>query len=344
MLIVIKTGQFTWYPPVNADGERKLKFAARKNWERKKYDVTTLPVHISLSDVTVFRVSIALPLLCSNDKDEKEEHSLTPRNSTELKVSLPLSYFTCLPLRTLSAFRSRIMTVPLLPAGWVDATQSEGELALCCFSHSAAPTPSIRFTIIIKENFTWTIFFRAQRVETNSSLVLQDVPPILNSLNDVACLITVIDSSKLCVGNPDDRFIPLLHQRGEISRTDVVCMYTCTYILVCCILPVLLYPIGTQIVATQDHPIFGTPTIRHSNCSIHIPASQTSDRCKPCQKFRPALRSKLNQSGARGSSVEHRTDPHSHTLYRCLTKDELTNRLRQLSVLHVRTARQLRQL
>ncbi len=103
----------------------------------------------------------------------------------------------------------------------------------------------------------------------------------------------------------------------------------------------------TRIVATQDHPIFGTPMIRHSNCSILIPASQTSDRCKPCQKFRPALRSnvsKLNQSGARGSSVEHKTDPLGHTPYRCLTKDELTDRLRQLSVLHARTARQLRQL
>ncbi len=207
-------------------GKRKLKFAPRKNWERKKYDVTTLPVRISLSDVTMFRISIALPLLCSNDKDE---HSLTPRSSTELKVSLPLSYFTCLSLPTLSALRSRIMTVPLLPAGWVDATQSEGELALCCFSHSATPTPSIRFTITIKEDFTWTIFFHAQRVETDSSLVLQDVPPILNSSDDVACLITVIDSSKLCVGNPDGRFIPLLHQRGGNFK-DRCGMYVYMYI------------------------------------------------------------------------------------------------------------------
>ncbi len=97
--------------------------------------------------------------------------------------------------------------------------------------------------------------------------------------------------------------------------------------------------------ARQDDPTLGTPTIRHSNCTILIPSGRPSDRCKPCQTFRASLRSnlsKLNRSG--DSSAEHRTDPHSHTPYRCLTKDELTSRLRQLSVLHSSAVRRLRQL
>ena len=109
-------------------------------------------------------------------------------------------------------------------------------------------------------------------------------------------------------------------------------------------LTLVLHPIGTRIVATQDSPVFGTRTIRHSNCSILVPASQTSDRCMSCQKFRAALHSNLSKLNGSEESSEDRTNPHSHTSYRCLTKDELTSRLRQLSVLHVSTARQLRQL
>ena len=106
------------------------------------------------------------------------------------------------------------MTAPLLPTGWVDATRNEGELALCCFeNHSDMPIPAVKFTILVKEDFTWTVFFGAQRIETEPNHLLRDVPSILKSPNDVACLTTAIDSSKLCIGNPDVRFAPLLSQR-----------------------------------------------------------------------------------------------------------------------------------
>ena len=155
----------------------------------------------------MFRVSIALSQLRSNDKDDKDECSLCPRILPNLSVSLPLFYFACLPLPTVSALRARIMTAPLLPTGWVDATWSEGELALCCFeNHSDMSIPAIKFTILVKEDFTWTVFFGAQRIETEPNHLLRDIPSILKSPNDVACLTIV--ASKVCIGNPDARFAP----------------------------------------------------------------------------------------------------------------------------------------
>ena len=135
-------------------------------------------------------------------------------SALESSLTLPLSYFACLPLPTVSALRARIMMAPLLPTGWVDATWNEGELALCCFeNHSDMPIPAVKFTILVKEEFTWTVFFGALRIETEPNHLLRDVPSILKSPSDVACLTTAIDSSKLCIGNPDVRFAPLLSRR-----------------------------------------------------------------------------------------------------------------------------------
>ncbi len=190
---------------------RKLKLSRKKNEERKKYHVTTRPVSISLADITVFRVSINLSPLHTSGEDE---HSPITRRPPELKISLPLSCFTCLPLPTVRALHSRITTAQLLPSGWVDGTRCEQELTLCRLtSDPDRPTPSIRFTITIVEDFTWIVFFHAQRLEKDSSCVLQEVPSTVRSPNEIARLTTVIDCSKLCVGNPDDKFIPLLSRR-----------------------------------------------------------------------------------------------------------------------------------
>ena len=126
-------------------------------------------------------------------------------------ISVSPSYFACLPLPTVSALWARIMTAPLLPmGGWMQLGAKEN----CCFeNHSDMPVPAVKFTILVKEDFTWKAFFGAQRIETEPNHLLRDVPSILKSPNDVACLTTVIDSSKLCIGNPDARFPPLLSRR-----------------------------------------------------------------------------------------------------------------------------------
>lgn len=82
---------------------RKFRLSQKKNEERKKYAVSSLPVRISLSVVTVFHISITLSQLRSNDKDER---SLCPRILPNLSVFLPLSYFACLSLPTVSALRA----------------------------------------------------------------------------------------------------------------------------------------------------------------------------------------------------------------------------------------------
>ena len=97
------------------------------------------------------------------------------------------------------------------------------------------------------------------------------------------------------------------------------------------------FPSGTQSVAKHENTT--EFTIRHNNCQIIVP--HKSSRCLPCQKYRASLRSQLSNLHAAQVRSKARTDPHSHTNFKSLTKEELAIRATALSHLHTSTARKL---
>ena len=188
---------------------RKLRLCYKKNQERKKYSVTTLPVSIPLRDVSVLTVSIPLSALQGGEDSTQND------SPSELTVSLPREHFVAVPASTLSILHTRITELQSLPSGWMDATVGTKEVTLCRISNgSTALTPVIRFTLKIATDFTWTLFFSNRRIETDRCPTLSSKEPLLRSPANVADLTAAIDGSCLCVGNPDDRFRPLLARRG----------------------------------------------------------------------------------------------------------------------------------
>ena len=128
---------------------------------------------------------------------------------------MPREHFVAVPASTLSVLHTRLTELQSLPSGWMDATVGTEEVTLCWISnHSTALTPVIRFTLKIATDFTWTLFFSNQRIKTNCCLTLASKEPLLRSPANVADLTAAIDGSYLCVGNPDDRFRPLLARHG----------------------------------------------------------------------------------------------------------------------------------
>lgn len=92
----------------------------------------------------------------------------------------------------------------------------------------------------------------------------------------------------------------------------------------------------------QESQSNNTTTIRCTNCAILIPSSLKADRCCSCQLFRSSLRSSLSKKSRAGElSATKRLEPASHTPFCCLTRNELTTRLRNLRTLHTSTTRQL---
>ena len=209
---------------------RKLRLCYKKNQERKKYCVTTLPVSIPLRDVSVFPVSIPLSALQGNGTQNDSPSKLT--------VSLPREYFVAVPASTLSVLHTRLAVLQSLPTGWMDASVGTEEVTLCQISnYSAALTPVIRFTLKIAIDFTWTLFFFDQRIETGRCPTLASKQPLLRSPANVADLTATIDGSCLCVGNPDDRFRPLLARRQGVftdQHGKKLCVPFWIYILDIC--------------------------------------------------------------------------------------------------------------
>ena len=99
-------------------GRRKFRLSVhRKNEERKKYDVTILPISIDLSHIEVFQVSI-------------------PRHIVEvpgLSDSLPQSSFTTNNALSVQSLLNGLLTIEL-PPHWIDATEGSApvhQLTLC---------------------------------------------------------------------------------------------------------------------------------------------------------------------------------------------------------------------
>jgi len=194
---------------------RKFRLCHKKNQERNKYnEVATLPVSIPLSDIFVLPISIPLSALKGYRKDEDQDNINV---HTELTVSFPLECFVTVPVSNLSALRTRLTVLKPLPSGWADATVDSKEVTLCQISHhSSAITPSISFTLKVASDLSWTLFFYNQRVEVDSCSVLASTQSVLRSPADLTNLMAVVSDSCLCVGNPDDRFRPLLTRRQGV--------------------------------------------------------------------------------------------------------------------------------
>ncbi len=58
----------------------------------------------------------------------------------------------------------------------------------------------------ISTDFTWTIRRGQSVVPTKECDVFDDVPHLLNSMEHILSIITLLDACKFCIGNADDKF------------------------------------------------------------------------------------------------------------------------------------------
>ena len=142
-------------------------------------------------------------------------------NSKELIVKLPISAYTSQPLHSNAILHSRLEQQDCLPEMWnmslvYSPTSSAPYLSLyklqvlpplyCCTS---------TFMITIAPDASWTLcvgksmITRAERCD-----VLRTCPEKLCSMDDVVGLVSCLEGSKLCEGNPDEKFKNVLCHRG----------------------------------------------------------------------------------------------------------------------------------
>ena len=130
---------------------------------------------------------------------------------SELTIALPLSFFSAVPLASLSELHSRLARLSTLPSGWSDTTSGAEQVSFSRIVHPlAAALPKIDFTLVIEATLIWKLYFYDQRLEVDCCPTLANTSPTVKSPADVVNLVSVIESSQVCVGNPDEKFLPLV--------------------------------------------------------------------------------------------------------------------------------------
>ncbi len=136
----------------------------------------------------------------------------------ELVVSLPISFFSALTPADLGELHSRLIRLRALPSGWCDTTAGTEQITFCRIVRSlAAALPRVDVTLVVEANLAWKVYFHDQRLEVDHCPTLAGMPPTVRSPADVANLLSVVDNSQVCIGNPDEKFLPIVQRhQGQL--------------------------------------------------------------------------------------------------------------------------------
>ena len=197
-------------------GRRKFRLSVhRKNAERKKQkeqDVTALI-----------------------DMDHLTDLSSCLLEEPECVVSLPISAYTTGEVSSIQCLQTRISAISL-PTLWIDASNdsSAPHLSICkLVRHQPTAQVEVTFTLSIDESFGWRLSLFSHSLDPSTCGSLCNTPLSLRTVDQVLQLLATLDSVKICIGNPEKRFIDLATCRallpcGESSgKIYCICIHTC---------------------------------------------------------------------------------------------------------------------
>lgn len=172
-------------------GRRKFRLSVhRKNKERKKCNVIALPISIVLYSFKYQFLAILWRYI--------------PR----LSVLLPLSAFTTSDAPSIQCLLDRLLRVGL-PPHWVDTTDNSPthQLTLCKLQQQPVHPVCVMFTLTVSEAFQWSLSFAQQNIDGIRNGVLAGFPVSLRTVDFILQLLSTLDASDICIGNPEQRFL-----------------------------------------------------------------------------------------------------------------------------------------
>ena len=160
-------------------GKRKLKFDVRKNHDK------TLKVSIPLDKLDV------LPF----------------------HLSLPASVYTNAPVSNGKHLGDRLKVTPLLPRGWSVAGNADTDHTTIYKVQCSASGAPLTCSVVIHNDLTWTLTMGSTTIIPAK---IPTAPSMFTCLQQVVDLILTANTSKLCIGNPDEQYSCLTHHQGNL--------------------------------------------------------------------------------------------------------------------------------
>lgn len=157
----------------------------------------------------------------------REKFRLVARKNAERKkyavaTSLVVSINRAkLPAPNLSLLETQLSTFDVLPSSWTVTISMDEEagrkIFLCCLE-TGRETPIIKYSFTIRENFTWFLRVFANCVVPKFCCVLSNAPDVLDSIDKVMQIISIVEHCKICEGNSDDRFMEVAKRREGVFK------------------------------------------------------------------------------------------------------------------------------
>ena len=97
-----------------------------------------------------------------------------------------------------------------------------------------ASPPQVAFSLSIRNDFSWTVHFCGKELDTRTCSVLTSASPCLDCVSRVLTVVEALEGSKVCIANPDEKFLPLLMSRKN-GFTDSTGMYIVIKVNLCCV-------------------------------------------------------------------------------------------------------------
>ena len=145
-------------------------------------------------------------------KGTSPEPTLEPRESTSQVVPV-----------TLELLRNSLGKLTT-PQSWSSHySESDKQLKLCKFNSlpSTSSQPLVvTHTVCVQEDLTWSVFVHRSKIHRIVDTPLSCIPSILNP-QTLHKLISVLDTARVCPGNPEEHFIPLAEaHKGEFKTSS----------------------------------------------------------------------------------------------------------------------------
>ena len=174
----------------------------------------------------------------------------------ELKVSV------CrvkLPVKDVSHMSGQLLQS--LPPQWI-VQNAERKIIICQLDATVEP-PMLRYSITVRENFTWLFTAFGNSISPQSCRMLAGLSDRLNSVKKVMQVISIIGKCRLCAGNSESKFLEVAKRCDGIFKDHCGKHHTICRCSMCTTLPHYLI-LSSGIVSVKCYWVLMAGTINAS--------------------------------------------------------------------------------
>ena len=144
------------------------------------------------------------------------------KSPDELLVHLPLSAFSSSSLPDMTSLYSRL-TMCNVPNGWNVSLVQSCESSFLAVSKLQVTPPfnscaTYKLMLTVAPCGTWTLCAGSKLANTEHCTLLSGFPTTLCSVDDVLQIVSALENSKFCTGNPDEKFANISQRHRGVFK------------------------------------------------------------------------------------------------------------------------------